>query len=79
MKKIRKKLIESTQTKDLLKERYFVLDIVTIIFHRNTASQTSWREYFYSQPSKSQNNKVPHLLQNLDTDKGHEQGDEACF
>ena len=25
------------------------------IFHRSTTSQLSWREYFYSQPTKSQN------------------------
>ena len=32
--------------KDINKERNFVLDIVTFLFHKSTASQTSWREYF---------------------------------
>ena len=40
-----------------IKERNIVLDIVTLIFHKSTASQTSWREYFYSQPTKSQKTK----------------------
>ena len=26
------------------KEKYFVLDLVTFIFHRSTSHQTSWRE-----------------------------------
>ena len=48
-----------------IKERNIVLDIVTLIFHKSTASQTSWREYFYSQPTKSPKNKVHILFQNL--------------
>ena len=28
---------------------------MSFIFHRRKANQTSWREYFYSQPTKSQN------------------------
>ena len=42
-------------TKDLKKGRHFVLDIVAFIFNRSTSSQTSWRENFCSQPTKSQN------------------------
>ena len=35
-----------TQSNDLYKEKYFPLDLVAFIFHRSTAKQTSWREYF---------------------------------
>ena len=32
--------------KDMNKVRIFVLNLLTFIFHRSTASQTPWREYF---------------------------------
>ena len=34
--------VYSVETKDLKKERNFVFEIVTFIFHLSTASQTSW-------------------------------------
>ena len=40
--------------KDMNKERNFVLDLVTFIFHRSTANQTLWSEYFQPQSSDKQ-------------------------
>ena len=56
--KMGNKTMEATWSKlckDFKNEMNFVLDIGTFIFHRSTASQTSWREYLYSQPTSSQN------------------------
>ena len=40
------KLTLQCPPKDMNKERNFVLDLLTFIFHRSTANQTSWKEYF---------------------------------
>ena len=41
--------------KSMIQMRKVDSRIVIYIFHRRTASKTSWREYFYSHPIKSQN------------------------
>ena len=33
--------------KDMYKEKYFVLDLVTFIVQRSTGNQTLWKMYFF--------------------------------
>ena len=33
--------------KDMYKEKYFVLDLVTFIVQRSTGNQTLWKTYFF--------------------------------
>ena len=40
-----KKGTSTGTSKDMNKERNFVLDLVSFIFHRSTANKTTWRVY----------------------------------
>ena len=52
---IRRKFKVITKNQGFVNGEYFVLDMVTFIFHRSPARQTSWRSYFYRKLTKSQN------------------------